>query len=109
MALYAATVTSKMLHAVRVGKFGILAGEVDITNYNTTRIAITGISGKFKSIIGCVAGPSDLGFMFEWIDVDNAFKAYLGDYNNAADGPLIEVGVDIDVGSAHFIAFGLLS
>lgn len=106
---YTATVASKMLHATRVNKFGIFAGKVDITSYNTTRLAIPGISGKFKSVIGVTFGTSDLGFIFEWIAAQNSIKAYYFNYPGVSAAAALEAVNDADVGAADFIAFGLLS
>ena len=111
MAVYAASVTSLLRASVKVDQVTGVAfygGEVNITNYNPTLAAITGISGKFKSILSCVAAVSDAGYLFEWIDASNAFKVYYFDYNAAGDGAAIEALVDTDVGSAHFQAFGLI-
>lgn len=102
MAAYAATVTTKMVHAVRLGKFGFFSGEIDITNYNTTLAEITGISSRFKSIIGVTFGASDLAHVFEWIDASSSIKAYVM-------GTGAEAATDTDAGAAHFTAFGLLS
>lgn len=111
MAAYAATVSSKMDSAVKIDSvvgIGMYAGAVNITNYNSTLAAITAISKKFKSIIAVVAAPSDAGYVFEWVDASNAFKAYFADYDALADGALIQAADDSDVGEAHFIAIGLI-
>ncbi len=109
MAAYAATVTSAMRHAVKidmVAGVNMYAGKIDLTNYNTTLAAITGISGKFRSVIAVIASTTDEGYILEWIAASNSFKAYRFDYNNAADGPAIEAPTDTDIGAADFIAIG---
>lgn len=110
MAAYAASVSSLLRRAVKIdATVGVYmyAGTVNITNYNTTLAAITGISGKFRSIVSVVAGATDEGYLLEWIAASNAFKAYRFDYNNAADGPAIELPTDTDAGAASFVAYGL--
>lgn len=109
MAAYAATVTSTMSKPEKISAvtgLRVFCGEVNITNYNQTLAAITGISGKFKTIYSVVAGVSDNGHIFEWVDASNAFKVYHADYDAVADGPLIQAASDTDAGSAHFIAIG---
>jgi hypothetical protein len=86
----------------------MFAGQCNVTNYNSTLVAITGISGKFKDIISVVSGASDSGFVFEWVDASNAFKVYYADYDAVADGALIEAADDTDVGSVSFVAIGFV-
>jgi len=110
MAAYAATVTSPQARPSSLGDsvgLKIFCGEVNITNYNQTLAAITGISGKFQSIFAVVAAVSDNGHVFEWVDASNAFKVFHADYDAVADGALIEAASDTDAGSAHFIAVGI--
>lgn len=111
MAAYAATVTSLLDRGRKIDQvtgIGMFAGECNVSNYNTTLAEITGITGKFKTVIAVVAGTSDEGYIFEWVDASGAFKAYTFDYDAIADGPAIEAAIDTDVGSAHFIAIGLV-
>jgi len=39
------------------------------------------------------------GYVFEWDPAAKKIKAYYGDNNNAADGPLIEVAAAVNVGA----------
>jgi len=118
MAVYAATVTSTMKRAVKIDNvvgIGIFAGECNVTNYNTTLAEITDISKKFKTILTVVAGVSDNGHLLEWVDASKAFKAVtptnVSDQTPTADivaAGAAEAATDVDVGSAHFIAIGLI-
>lgn len=108
MAAYAATVTSLMTRAVKVDQvtgIGMFAGKCDITNYNSTLVAITAIKDKFVSVISVVGGTTQGGEWVEWIAASNAFKAYI---SNATTGITEEVANDVDVGEFDFIAFGLV-
>ncbi len=108
MAAYASTVTFTVNKALKVddttGLF-VLTGSVNITNYNSTNVEITDITGKFKTVLSCIAGVTDEGYTLQW--TGTSFKAFMGDYNNASDGPLIELTDDTDAGAADFIAYGL--
>lgn len=108
MAAYAATVTSLMKRAVKVDQvtgIGMFAGKCDITNYNSTLVAITAINGKFKSIISVIGGTTEGGEWVEWIDASNSFKTYVSD---AVTGITGEVATDVDVGEFDFVAYGLV-
>ena len=78
MAAYAATVTLDIPHVERISRnLGILTGICDVTNYNSTLVAITGITGYFKTILSCIAeGTSDNGYLFTWITASLAFKCW---------------------------------
>ena len=118
MAAYASTVTAVMKRAVKIDQvlgIGMFVGECNITNYNTTLAEITDISKKFKSVLAVVAAVSDSGFLFEWIDATKSFKAVtptnVSDQTPTADiaaAGAAEAATDVDVGSAHFIAYGLI-
>jgi hypothetical protein len=110
MAAYAATVSSLLRRSVKVDAVNgvyMYSGTVNVTNYNSTLVALTGISGQFRSIISVVAGVTDSGYLLEWVAASNSFKAYYFDYDAGADGAAIEVADDTDVGQAYFTAFGL--
>ena len=78
MAAYAATVASKMVRPKKIGEdMYIYAGTVDITNYHQTLAAITGISGKFRSLITVLLGSvSTSGYLGYWVVASNAIKCY---------------------------------
>ena len=106
MAAYAATVTSLMKRAIKIDAvrgIGMFAGKCDITNYNSTGVAITDITGKFKSsaIIAVLGGTAEGADLVEWIDSTNSFKAYV-----ASTGA--QVANDVDVGEFDFIAIGFV-
>ena len=88
MAAYAATVTSDLKRAVKIDQvtgIGMFVGKCDITNYNSTRVEITGITGKLRSLIEVLCTAiSDNGYLIRWDKTDKAFKAY---YPTAADTP----------------------
>jgi len=112
MADYAASVTSSMLRAVKVDNvtgIGIYAGVCDITNYNTTLAEITGITGKFHSVISVTTdGATENGYLVSWVPASGAFKAWRLDYDAGADGELIEASTDDDVGTVNFLAIGII-
>lgn len=103
MAAYASTTTLVVDSARKIDMvlgIGILVGQLNITNYNkTTQVAITDISGKFKSILSVVFDASDVGYGFQYVISDNTVQAW--------DGK-VEALTDVDVGSANFIAIGLI-
>ena len=110
MAAYAATVTSLMKRAVKVDQItgiGMFAGKCDITNYNTTLVAIVAIRDKFRSggVISVIGGTTEGGEWVEWLDASNSFKAYI---SNATTGITEEVTTDVDVGEFDFVAYGLV-
>lgn len=118
MAAYASTVTSALLKGVKVDMVTgvyMFAGRCDVTNYNTTLVAITAISDKFRSIISVVANAiSDNGYLVEWINASSAFKAYYATAAAAAHahdfvvaagtiGTNMEMGLDINTDSAEVV------
>ena len=108
MAAYTAAVTSAMKKALKIDQVvgvGIFVGRVDLTNYNAVLVAITAISGKFKSIIGVIGGTTEGGEWVEWVAASNSFKAYI---SNATTGITEEVTDDVDVGEFDFVAIGFL-
>jgi len=100
-----------MKRAVKIDQvtgIGMFAGQVDVSNYNTTLAEITGITGKFKSIIAVTTqGASDTGWVPQWVTASKAFKMWEGNYD-AADGPLQEASDDDDTGAFEFVAYGLI-
>ncbi len=79
MAAYAATVASDLRKGLKVDHnvgVGMYYGTVDITNYNTTLVALTDITGKFKQIHSVITDTTDNGYQLKWDDTGNAFKAY---------------------------------
>ncbi len=106
MAAYAATVTSSLLKTLKIDDtlgIGVYVGKCDITNYNQTNAEITGITGKFKTVLAVIAGATDLGYLLEW--KTNTFKAWtFEDTNNVP----VQVASDIDVGEGTFIAIGII-
>lgn len=119
MAAYAATVTSAMLRAVKMDQvvgIGMYVGKCDVTNYNTTLAEITGISGKFGTLLEVICtGVSDNGFIARWDTAAKSIKAYYptiaSDQTPTADivaAAGTEVAIDVDVGVVEFVAFGLI-
>lgn len=108
MAAYAYSATVDIPAAIPIGIKGvhILTGSIDITNYNSTNAEVTEITGSFGTLLTVIpAAVTDNGYAVSW--TGTSFKAWYGDYNNASDGPLIQVPNDTDVGEFDFIAFGL--
>ena len=118
MAAYAAAVTSALRHAVKVDQVtgvGMYAGVCDLTNYNTTGVEITGITGKFISMITVIAdGLSENGYLVRWNSTDLAFHAFyptnVSDQTPTADivaAAGLEVASDVDIGEIYFVAYGI--
>tara|TARA_Y100000310_G_C20538270_1_gene741962 strand:- start:692 stop:1018 length:327 start_codon:yes stop_codon:yes gene_type:complete len=107
MAAYAATVV--LIPDVRPFKLGngigMIKGTVAITNYNSTLVEITDITGRFRDTpIVIVGGATTTGYVLGWERATKAFQAWEAGADAAA---LDEVGNDTDVGVAEFVAFGL--
>jgi len=115
MAAYAATVTVDVPRAEMIFRspaVGIIIGNVNVTNYNTTGVEITDITKYFVSarvLAVFTSGPTDAGYLLVWNATDLCFDAYMANYaqTTPTDGPLIEVATDTDVGAVDFIALGL--
>ncbi len=115
MVAYAATVTSTMRHASKIDAvtgFGMYVGKCDVTNYNQTLAEITGITGKFRTLMQVIATTiSDNGYLMRWDAVGNAFKVY---YPTATYTPILTgtapagtVGVISDTNDAATIGHAL--
>jgi len=109
---YTATVTLDTPKPERgTRNYGLITGTVDITEYNSTLVEITGITKFFHddtiSVTVAPAGATDEGYVLSWSATDKAFKAYQGDYSSSTDGPLTEVSDGTDVGAVKFIATGI--
>lgn len=79
MAAYAASVTSPLRKAIKLGEDTVMyRGTVDVTNYNTTLAEITAITGKFRDGNPTVImdGISSNGFLVRWDTSSKAVKAY---------------------------------
>lgn len=105
MADYASTVTLDLPKAQRISReLGILTGEINITNYNSTQSAETDISGKFKSLLVVMVTSTENGYV---CSVDSSCKFTV--YEAGADGAeLDECANDTDCGTFAFIAIGTL-
>jgi len=115
MAAYAATVVVQGT-MLGIGHGALAWGTVDLTNYNTTNAAITGLSQLFggappKKLI--VSAISDNGYIGLWDETNNTVKAYYptatSDQTPTADitaAAATEVANDVDVGKFHWLAFG---
>jgi len=88
MAAYASTVTLHTPRVERISKnLGILAGKIDITNYNTTTAEETditrnfkasGVSGLEKGILSLQVVSSENGYVLGFNKSTGKFKAYNG-------------------------------
>ena len=116
MAAYASAVTSAMRKAEKIGNnLGIFVGKLDVTNYNQTTVEETditkhflpsGVSGYAKGILACLFISSENGYVLGFDKNTGKIKAYYGDYDAVADGALIEVASDTDLGTFDFVAIG---
>ena len=86
MAAYASTVTIYVPKAERISRsLGMIAGKINITNYNTTTTEETGITKYFvtssvtgitKGIISCVVTSSENGYLWSFDKNTGKFKVY---------------------------------
>ena len=78
MAAYAATHTilPGLPRPYQLGPFIVQVGTVDITNYNSTLVEITGISNALGTILKVFGGRTDNGYDVDWNYTSKAFKAY---------------------------------
>lgn len=103
MAAYAYTVTLDQPTVHKIGKLGVLRGQVNVTNYNSTKAEITEITSRFKGaptvlLGGCSSG----GHMVEWDEAAKSVKAF-----NPGGALGTESSTDVNVGSVAFVAFGV--
>ena len=78
-------------------------------SYPTGGEAITAANLNFSGgITNLIAEPSLGGYVPVWDKTNSKIKVLYGDYNNSADGPLIEVpnAADLSTVTVRFIAFG---
>lgn len=103
MAAYAHTTTIDQSHSERIeGRIGILTGTVNVTNYNSTNVAVSEISGQFHTLFGVHLDISDEGYGGQW--TGTSIKCYL--FPTSA-GPATELTDDVDAGLFNFVAFGI--
>ena len=104
MAAYASTVTLLDRKPTPIGNgLSMLRGTVDVTNYNSTRVAITDITKYFRDTDGphvMLGGASDNGYMVAW--ETSSVKAW--DHLDTGVG---EVADDTDIGAVTFVATGV--
>lgn len=104
MAAYASTVTLDMPKVNKMAggnALGMIMGLCNLTNYNSTRVEITAITGRIKGAPRVIAeGISSNGIGIRWDVASKAFKAYV-----LTTGA--EVANDVNVGSFGFIAVGV--
>lgn len=110
MAAYAATVTlnTRVSHRLVPG-LRIVAGEINITNYNTTVAEITDITKHFRNTPTVIlGGVSSGGYVVNWDTSDKGVKAwYPTDETGVnADRVAAEAATDDTVGTVSFIAIG---
>ncbi len=105
MAAYAHTVTSSQRKANKIAEnLYIFVGKLNITNYNAVTVDITGITGKFRTLLAVAFSISDSGQLFEMDIATGKVKAFAS--GGTAGVPLTEDADDTDVGEANFIAIG---
>ena len=78
MAAYATTTTIAHRRPIKIGEdLAVLAGTIDVTNYNSTLAEITAISKKFKTVLAVVVGGvSSNGYLGTWVAADKAVKCF---------------------------------
>lgn len=80
MAAYAAAATlvgTRSALRLQHSRIGVLFGTVNVTNYNSTLVEITDITGHFRADpIVVLGGLSDSGYAGEWIDATQSIKCW---------------------------------
>jgi hypothetical protein len=104
MAAYTQTTTLDFPKSLRLGNspMGVLAGRVNVTNYNQTLAEITAITGKFKAggpLRVVVSGASSTGYLVIWDTTGKSLKAFVPTTQ-------AEVASDTAVGTVDFVAIG---
>lgn len=113
MAAYAATTTINEKCSIPLmggGPLRILTGTVTLSNYNATLAEITGITKFFKrpaSVTVLTPAMSSNGYWASWVGASKALKVWKGDYSETVDGPAVECGNDVNVGTITFVAIGV--
>jgi len=110
MAAYAATVTldSPTVKKLGVG-VGLLTGTIDVTNYNTTLVEISEITGRFKDVLTVLVSPvSDNLFLAAWSVAGNAVEFFADEDPAGAAAAFTELADDTDAGAVKFIAIGYI-
>ena len=104
MAAFAYTHTSKLRKGIKIGpNLTIKAGSINLTNYNSARVAIAEIVGAFKVLVAVIpAGSSSNGYFPSW-DGTNSFKAWRALTAAAST----EAPNDTNIGTFDYVAIGL--
>ena len=105
MAAFAHTTTLDSTHAIETGgnkNLAVLTGTVDVTNYNSTNVAVTGVSNAFKSLLDVQLSLSDNGYLGLW--TGTSIKCFL---LPTSAGPATELTDDVDAGAFSFMAVGI--
>ena len=105
MAAHAHTTTLDTPHALLSGgnkHLAILTGEVDVTNYNSTNVAISDVSDHFDTLFEVILSLSDNGYLGIW--TGTSIKSFL---LPTSAGPATELTDDVDAGVYTFTAIGL--
>lgn len=80
-----------------------LTGIITVSNYDATKVAITGITALFKTVIRVVvSGASSNGSLCNWDNATGAVKAYVPNTG-------VEVANGVNIGTLNFIAHGVLN
>lgn len=113
MAAYAATVTLDTPKALRMGstRYGVLFGQVDVTNYNTSLEEVAGITGKFRSAPRVMLGGlSSNGYVVKWDRTSKSVKAYrVPTITASSSAPTITTGTDAGVTEPMYTNGGALT
>ena len=101
-------VTLDTPHAARVGntQFGVAAGDVTVSSYDTAHPAVSAITGLFKSggsVTVCPNGATNSGYIARWDDSTSSFILYTPAASGAA---IIEAASGTNCGSFDWIAIG---
>lgn len=105
------TVTLDLRYPKRLGgsgKFGLVTGVTNLTAYDTNKVPVAAITGRFRTLYRVICdGVSSNGYAMRWDIAAQAFRAY--DTGGAAGGALSEAVAATNIGTFSFVAAGLIS
>ena len=90
------------------GKMGLLTGSTTISSYSTSKVAVTQVTGMFRSQLRVNNDSvSSNGYAIRWDSSTNAWRAYTT--GAALSGVLAEATNAANIGSFSWFAVGMVA
>lgn len=103
MAYTATTALDERVVAKLSNHVAVLSGVITVSNYDATKVAISGVTSMFKTVYRViVSGVSGNGSICNWDVASSSIKAYVPNTG-------VEVANGVNVGALNFIAIGVLA